>query len=855
LSLPERPLLFDRVYGPEESTRDIYTSVVESRVAHALAGFNAAIIAYGQTCSGKTTTIRGGAAGEGLVPLCTRQVIGSVTDGTSVLLSYLEVYNESVTDLLTGQTNLSLFERKATASGGGGGCVVHGLREVRVSSMEEAAALLRRGDERRTIAATDQNERSSRAHTIFRLRIVRPFSDSVLSLVDLCGSERRSAHVQGSPRDVRSGEAGSINKSLLALGQVVSKLCEAGRASVQGTNHVPYRASKITRLLQESLGGESLSTIVCTVTPAASQAEETASTLRFGSKASRVLTRPRVQVTAVEAPAVLQLREELVGAREEASIAQASAAEARAEAARTQEEAGETLSVALAEVAEARAELDAAHAKLMLARGALVDTREQLRAAAIGLAESRVEAVLLRQRLDALKVVHDSESDGGTGGTGQREASPSYTPIGADFSPLKARERADEVVLLPPPLGTPPRPTRAAASRVATPMGCSVGGASPERDGGDSGGERVFSRRGCGGGVENGDGAADDEEREQAERELQAARLEAARAREAASEAWGEVRLARAAQRWTTRRSSRAASRSQSEDVSAIDEAETARVQGEEREAARIHAQAARRRAEEAEACSRRRVEEAEMESLRQAEAAEVSQRRAREAEAEAKLSEMRAAEIEARCMLQLEEAEEENRRLREAEEESRRLREAEEESRQRREVDEVDERANRLPQDAATLDSGWLLEEDESGRSLEQAEADANRRQMESMLARIAEVEAESARRAANEVSARAKLAADAVAARERADDAERELRRAQEQARAAERSREELAARWEVWISLCDGSRGPVLATPGPDGRRGGDRTSEHDGREKGGEAAGWSPQAFLVSLRKCI
>ena len=262
-----------------------------------------------------------------------------------------------------------------------------------------------------------------------------------------------------------------------------------------------------------------------------------------------MLTRPRVQVTAVEAPAVLQLREELAGAREEASIAQASAAEARAEAARTQEEAGETLSVALAEVAEARAELDAAHAKLMLARGALVDTREQLRAAAIGLAESRVEAVYLRQRLDALKVVHDSESDGGTGGTGQREASPSYTPMGADFSPPRARERADEAVFLPPPLGTPPRPTRAAASRVATPMGCSVGGASPERDGGDSGGERVFSRRGCGEGVENCDGAAGDEEREEAERELQVARLEAARAREAASEAWGEVRSARAAQR------------------------------------------------------------------------------------------------------------------------------------------------------------------------------------------------------------------------------------------------------------------------------------------------------------------
>ena len=133
--------------------------------------------------------------------------------------------------------------------------------------------------------------------------------------------------------------------------------------------------------------------------------------------------------------------------------------------------------------------------------------------------------------------------------------------------------------------------------------------------------------------------------------------------------------------------------------------------------------------------------------------------------------------------------------------------------------------------------------------------EGATNRRQMESMLARIAEVEAESARRAANEVSARAELAAEAVAARERADDAERELRRAQEQARAAERSREELAARWEVWSSLCGG---PVLATPAPDGRRGGDRASEHvDGRarEKGGEAVGWSPQAFLVSLRKCI
>ena len=304
-TVPAQTYSFDRIFGPEETTAQIYDECVHERVVRLLAGYNSTVFAYGQTSSGKTTTIRGDEMREGLIPLCVRQVLDAVAAANrqsptshtwSVKMSYMEIYNETIGDLLSGQTNLQLFEKK------GGGLHVQDLREEVVTDWKRAEVLLQAGDENKHVGCTLHNDKSSRAHTVFKLQVdvnrpsgEGPSFSSELNIVDLAGSERQNAHVRTpGTSSVRREEGGHINKSLLVLGTVIQKLSDAASKG-HAPAHVPYRSSKITRVLQNSLGGNAWSMIICNVTPASLHSEESHNTLRFASRAKCVRTVPVCQ--------------------------------------------------------------------------------------------------------------------------------------------------------------------------------------------------------------------------------------------------------------------------------------------------------------------------------------------------------------------------------------------------------------------------------------------------------------------------------------------------------------------------------------------------------------------------------
>lgn len=211
--VPPQVYGFDRVYGANESSEVLHKECVAPSVDRAVQGFNATVFAYGQTSSGKTTTIRGTegcVGGEGLIPLCVKQVLATVEaeratagDGGTrwrLRMAYLEIYNENIGDLLTGATGLNIYEKK------GGGILVQDLREETIHDWARAEELLLKGDTNKHVGCTERNDKSSRAHTVFRLSIERSHADgavtaSELNIVDLAGSERQSAHARVQPKD------------------------------------------------------------------------------------------------------------------------------------------------------------------------------------------------------------------------------------------------------------------------------------------------------------------------------------------------------------------------------------------------------------------------------------------------------------------------------------------------------------------------------------------------------------------------------------------------------------------------------------------------------------------------------
>ena len=275
---------FDAALGVEASQAAVYDAVAKPMVADVLRGFNATLFAYGQTGSGKTHSMFGprdagdGSAAVGVVPRLLVDIFRSLSEGDAVSLSCLELYDD-LRDLLAPggapARPLKIVETKD------GTIDVDGCVEAPVADAAAALDLVRGALASRKTACHDMNADSSRSHFVTSLRVTRPSTgaSSVVRLVDLAGSERvAKTQATGATLD----EAKRINSSLSALGNVISALTS------QNASHVPYRDSKLTRLLQSSLGGNAKTALLVCVSASSLQCEETVSSLRFGIRAKRV---------------------------------------------------------------------------------------------------------------------------------------------------------------------------------------------------------------------------------------------------------------------------------------------------------------------------------------------------------------------------------------------------------------------------------------------------------------------------------------------------------------------------------------------------------------------------------------
>ncbi|XP_071733676.1 kinesin-like protein KIN-7D, mitochondrial [Rutidosis leptorrhynchoides] len=281
---PATSYAFDKVFGSYAETQEVYEVAAGPVIRAAMEGINGTVFAYGVTSSGKTHTMHGDHNSPGIIPLAIKDVFTIIQDtpGREFLLrvSYIEIYNEVINDLLdpTGQ-NLRVREDAQ-------GTYVEGIKEEVVLSPGHALSFIAAGEEHRHIGSNNFNLLSSRSHTIFTLMIESSSHGdeydgvifSQLNLIDLAGSESSKTETTG----LRRKEGSYINKSLLTLGTVIGKLSE-GRAT-----HIPYRDSKLTRILQSSLSGHGHVSLVCTITPASSSMEETHNTLKFASRAKRI---------------------------------------------------------------------------------------------------------------------------------------------------------------------------------------------------------------------------------------------------------------------------------------------------------------------------------------------------------------------------------------------------------------------------------------------------------------------------------------------------------------------------------------------------------------------------------------
>lgn len=272
-----------------------------------LRGFNCTIFAYGQTGTGKTYTMSGdmtetmGILSDtaGIIPRVLQSLFNKLNiDQTEncVRCSFIELYNEELRDLLSPDDSAKLKIFDDASRKGHATTMVQGMEERHITTALEGIQRLQEGSLRRQVAATKCNDLSSRSHTVFTInvhikRTVEDGEDQIctgkLNLVDLAGSE----NIQRSgAENKRAAEAGLINKSLLTLGRVINALVDKG-------SHIPYRESKLTRLLQDSLGGRTKTCIIATVSPAKSNLEETISTLDYAFRAKNIRNKPQINST------------------------------------------------------------------------------------------------------------------------------------------------------------------------------------------------------------------------------------------------------------------------------------------------------------------------------------------------------------------------------------------------------------------------------------------------------------------------------------------------------------------------------------------------------------------------------
>ncbi|CAM9622605.1 unnamed protein product, partial [Discosporangium mesarthrocarpum] len=295
---------YDRVFDPSTTQKQVFEYVAKPIVAELFSGYNGTIFAYGQTSSGKTHTMEGPSITDeelaGVIPRTVKEIFRSVAEAPDsfefvIKCTYIEIYMEKIRDLLDAyntKVNLPIREDKQK------GVYVAGATEEYVTSAEELIGVMQSGAKNRMVAATGMNQGSSRSHSVFTVSLQqRDLATSStktgsLFLVDLAGSEMvKKTLAKGQVLE----EAKTINKSLSALGQVINALTDEKKP------HVPYRDSKLTRVLQaspqrrNSLGGNSKTCLIINCSPSSFNVAETVSTLRFGSRGEHL----RIQNKAV----------------------------------------------------------------------------------------------------------------------------------------------------------------------------------------------------------------------------------------------------------------------------------------------------------------------------------------------------------------------------------------------------------------------------------------------------------------------------------------------------------------------------------------------------------------------------
>ena len=308
-----RSYTYNLVFGPDSSQEDIfYNCSINRLIDSALDGYSVTIFAYGQTGSGKTYTIMGREDSinekiltnnkySGIMPKSINYIwstVGQRKEKYYIKVSFLEIYNEQINDLLNiGNTNLQIRWDQNQ------GFFVEGLLVIECKKPEDIVEVILQGMKNRKKGSHELNKDSSRSHSILTVYVISEFTQNgqsfkkygKISFVDLAGSERlKETHSSGG----MIKETGNINKSLFVLGKVISSLTDKKNVN----KHIPYRDSKLTMLLMDSIGGTSKTLMIACVSPSLTYSDETLSTLNYASRTMNIKNKPLVQMDGKEVP-------------------------------------------------------------------------------------------------------------------------------------------------------------------------------------------------------------------------------------------------------------------------------------------------------------------------------------------------------------------------------------------------------------------------------------------------------------------------------------------------------------------------------------------------------------------------
>ncbi|KHC78742.1 kinesin family member 18/19 [Candida albicans P78042] len=290
----EHRFVFDRLFDEDCTQDQVYRNTTQPLLDSVLDGYNATVFAYGATGCGKTHTISGTPEDPGVIFLTMKELYNRIeelkdTKIIDISLSYLEIYNETIRDLLNPMTQCKNLVIREDANNK---ISVSNLSRHRPNSVEEVMQLILEGNKNRTCSPTEANATSSRSHAVLQINVIQKdrtgditeeHTFATLSIIDLAGSERAAATKN---RGARLNEGANINKSLLALGNCINALCDPRRR-----NHVPYRDSKLTRLLKFSLGGNCKTVMIVCVSPSSQHYDETLNTLKYADRAKEIKTK------------------------------------------------------------------------------------------------------------------------------------------------------------------------------------------------------------------------------------------------------------------------------------------------------------------------------------------------------------------------------------------------------------------------------------------------------------------------------------------------------------------------------------------------------------------------------------